>query len=347
MPSDPGLRTTGALTAELAGSPATRRGRRTGGAAGLEEILAGVLAGVMHTEQVPAGSHFFDELGADSLVMAHFCARVRKRGDLPPVSMKDIYAHPTISSLAVALADAAPVAARPPRPAPAEAAAPASTGRYVMCGVLQFLCFLGYAWIVALVGAWAYGWISDGSGLADIYLRAAVFGGAAFLVLCTVPILAKWVLIGRWKPQRIRIWSLGYVRFWIVKTLVRSNPLALRGRRLPAVRAVPARAGREDRAGNRDLLRPRAGVHRPAHHRRGHGDPQGRVLPVLPGRGGLDRDRRGDDRPGRVHRREDRPRHQLRRWATGRRSGTPPRCTAARPYPTASGGTGPRPSPPR
>jgi len=155
-----------ALTAERAGSPAIGEEWRTGGAAGLEETLAGVLAGVMHTEQVPAGRHFFDELGADSLVMAHFCARVRKRGDLPPVSMKDIYAHPTISSLAVALADAAPVAARPPRPAPAEAAAPASTGRYVMCGVLQFLCFLGYAWIVALVGAWAYGWISDGSGFA-------------------------------------------------------------------------------------------------------------------------------------------------------------------------------------
>ena len=35
------------------------------------------------------------------------------------------------------------------------------------------------------------------------------------------------MLIGRWKPQQIRIWSLAYVRFWIVKTLVRSNPLVL------------------------------------------------------------------------------------------------------------------------
>src|SRR2546428_3909174 len=35
------------------------------------------------------------------------------------------------------------------------------------------------------------------------------------------------MLIGRWKPQQIRIWSLAYVRFWIVKTLIRSNPCAL------------------------------------------------------------------------------------------------------------------------
>src|SRR5207249_4204981 len=41
-----------------------------------------------------------------------------------------------------------------------------------------------------------------------------------------VPIAAKWVLVGRWKAQQIRIWSLAYVRFWIVKTLIRSNPAA-------------------------------------------------------------------------------------------------------------------------
>jgi non-ribosomal peptide synthetase-like protein len=35
------------------------------------------------------------------------------------------------------------------------------------------------------------------------------------------------VLIGRWKPQQIRVWSLAYVRFWTVKTLIRSNPLVL------------------------------------------------------------------------------------------------------------------------
>lgn len=41
-----------------------------------------------------------------------------------------------------------------------------------------------------------------------------------------VPILAKWLLIGRWKPQRIRVWSTAYLRFWIVKTLLIANPLA-------------------------------------------------------------------------------------------------------------------------
>ena len=85
-----------------------------GPAAATETILAELLADVMHAERVPADSHFFDDLGADSLVMAHFCARVRKRADLPSVSMKDIYRHPTIRSLATTLADTAPASAEAP-----------------------------------------------------------------------------------------------------------------------------------------------------------------------------------------------------------------------------------------
>jgi non-ribosomal peptide synthetase-like protein len=217
------------MTADLAG-PLTAPNGSSAATDGLEASLAGVLADIMHAEQVPADSHFFDDLGADSLVMAHFCARVRKRPDLPSASMKDIYRNPTIRSLASALGEPAPPPAESLAPAPTavlpEPAAPASTRQYVLCGTLQFLFFLGYAWIAALVGARAFAWISAGSGLADIYLRSVLFGGTGFLVLCLLPILAKWVLIGRWKPREIRIWSLGYVRFWIVKMLVRSNPLA-------------------------------------------------------------------------------------------------------------------------
>ena len=80
---------------------------------GVESTFAEVLAEVMRVDRVSVDSHFFDELGADSLVMAHFCARVRKRGNLPPVSMRDVYRYPTIRSLAAGLAAAAPLGAGP------------------------------------------------------------------------------------------------------------------------------------------------------------------------------------------------------------------------------------------
>ena len=247
----------------------------------LEQPFAQVLAEVLGVDEVSVDGHFFDDLGADSMVMARFCARVRKRPDLPTVSMKDVYRHPTISSLANGVvAPRATVPIVPASPPVEPAARPVGTARYVLCGTLQFLCFVGAAYLGALVMAWSYEWVSAASDLFEIYRRAVVAGGAAFLGACLLPILAKWVLIGRWTPRRIPVWSLAYLRFWIVKTLVRSEPAASRGRRpvahqweFVALRAVPARPGREDRPERRDLLPDHAGLHRPAHHRRRHGDP--------------------------------------------------------------------------
>src|SRR5438105_5503403 len=108
-------------------------GPRGSAPTGVEAVFAGLLAEVLHIDRVSVDSHFFDDLGADSLVMAHFCARVRKRSNLPSVSMKEIYGHPTIRSLAAALADAAPSSAESSVPAAIEAT-PTNTLEYVLCG---------------------------------------------------------------------------------------------------------------------------------------------------------------------------------------------------------------------
>lgn len=197
-----------------------------------ERKLAEVLAGVVSAEHVPVDSHFFDDLGANSLVMAQFCARVRKRADLPSASMKDIYRYPTIRSLATALAEVVPapvdgslpVAPSVPAPSPTPAPRP-STWRYVLCGTAQLLIFLGYSFFSGLVAARGYEWIAAGSGLAGVYARSFLFGGLGFIALCGFPIVAKWILIGRWKPREFPVWSLTYLRFWLVKALLHANPM--------------------------------------------------------------------------------------------------------------------------
>ncbi|HKN96608.1 MAG TPA: Pls/PosA family non-ribosomal peptide synthetase [Pseudonocardiaceae bacterium] len=209
-------------TAGLTDTQAARNGHNT-----TESAFAEVLAEVVGVERVEVDSHFFDDLCANSLVMAHFCARVRKRDDLPSVSIKDIYRNPTISSLTTALAGGqqpVPVG-QPPAPEPAEPEPMARAGStaYWCCGALQLLFFLGYTYLVALVVSWAYGWIVAGSGLLDYYVRTVAFGGSLLLGLCVLPVVLKWVLVGRWKPGRIRVWSLAYLRFWVVKTLVQRN----------------------------------------------------------------------------------------------------------------------------
>jgi non-ribosomal peptide synthetase-like protein len=200
--------------------------RRSAAATDAERIFAEVLADVLRVDRVSVDSHFFEELGADSLVMAKFCARVRKRGDLPSVSMQDIYGHPTIRSLAAALAVAVPRPAQPPVSAAIEAATPTRTREYILCGALQALLLLAYSYAAVVAITEGSNWVSAGSSAVGIYLRLIVASSSAFLVVCAVPIAAKWVLVGRWKVQQIRLWSLAYVRFWIVKTLVRSSPAA-------------------------------------------------------------------------------------------------------------------------
>ncbi len=203
-----------------------------GDPADTETVLAATLAAVLRVEHVRTDAHFFTDLGADSLLMAHFCARVRKRADLPSVSMKDIYRYPTISGLATALAGEAPgTAARtpvpPPDPEPSEAAPPVGTPAYLLCGTLQLLTLLGCSFLVAVVTASGYEWMSAAPGPGGVYLRAVLFGAVIFLGLCGLPVLAKWVLIGRWKPREIRVWSLTYFRFWAVRTLMHVSPLVL------------------------------------------------------------------------------------------------------------------------
>ena len=98
----------GALTVDLDDAP-TIEIEAVHSDSSTESAFAEVLAEVMGVERVSVDSNFFDDLGADSMVMARFCARVRKRPELPAVSIKDIYQHRTIKSLATALAGDAPV----------------------------------------------------------------------------------------------------------------------------------------------------------------------------------------------------------------------------------------------
>jgi non-ribosomal peptide synthetase-like protein len=246
------------VTAAPAEAPAIEIERCAGPAIDAERALAQVLADIVQVDNVAADSNFFDDLGADSMVMARFCARVRKRADLPSVSMKDIYRHPTISSLAAALTEAAqsPVsttlsdqaklvfAVPPPEEVPQRATTPA----YLLCGALQLLIFFGYCYLLTVIVVRGYQWISAGADSLDIYLRTVAMGTGSLVVLCTLPIVAKWLLIGRWKPQQFPVWSLRYVRFWVVKSLIRANPLAIIFGGSPLyvlyLRALGARIGR-------------------------------------------------------------------------------------------------------
>ncbi|MFE5036787.1 Pls/PosA family non-ribosomal peptide synthetase [Streptomyces sp. NPDC056683] len=215
-----------------------------------ERRLAQALADLLDAETVPVDGHFFTDLGANSLVMAQFCARIRKAADLPSPSMRDIYRHPTIRSLAAALGETAPAPADPvPAPQPPEPAPGPRPARWnhLVCGTLQLLVFLSYSLVSGYVTATGYEWIATGKGLADVYLRSLLFGGSAFVALCTFPVIVKWLLVGRWRPREFPVWGLTYLRFWLVKALLHANPMVfLTGTPLYVLylRALGARIGK-------------------------------------------------------------------------------------------------------
>jgi non-ribosomal peptide synthetase-like protein len=193
----------------------------------VEQALAEALAEILSVDSVSVDDHFFDDLGADSMVMARFCARVRKRPELPSVSMKDIYATPTIRRLAAALGESEPSPVEPSPPETDDTPGAGGKFAYILCGTLQFLLFVAYMSLTSFITARSYDWVSADVGIVREYLRSVVVGGVLLLTTTILPIIMKWVLIGRWKQQEIRVWSLAYVRFWFVKSLIRANPLVL------------------------------------------------------------------------------------------------------------------------
>ncbi len=203
----------------------------------IQVLLGEVLAGVLDRDHVPPDAHVFDDLGADSMLMARFCARVRKHPDLPSIAIQDVYTHPTLNALATALAPTpapgpapTPSVASTPVPPPAPAVSPVRrAGRlaYVLCGAAQLLFFLGYTYVAAIIVTWAFEWLAAAPDELHLYLRAVAVGAFSFTALSVLPIALKWLIIGRWRPREFPIWGLTYLRLWIVKVLVRSSPLVL------------------------------------------------------------------------------------------------------------------------
>jgi acetyltransferase-like isoleucine patch superfamily enzyme len=125
---------------------------------------------------------------------------------------------------------------------------------FVVCGVVQLSFLVAYSCVLACVVSYDFEWIYSGGGLFDrlarlvlaggglasvygwivgaagvlgVYVRSVVAVVASFAVVCSLPVVVKWVLVGRWKATEFPVWGWAYIRFWVVKTLVRMNPVVL------------------------------------------------------------------------------------------------------------------------
>ncbi|MFG1633416.1 Pls/PosA family non-ribosomal peptide synthetase [Pseudonocardia alni] len=206
------------------GSRVAATGPVVGPATDVERGLVAELATALRVEpaEISVEADFFDELGATSLLLAGFAAAVRRRDDLPSVSARDVYRHPTVRRLAAALGDVVPtVAAEPVEPVRARPVAHALTG------IAQLLFLLASGFAAAAVLVLGYRWISTAPDAVSLTGRAALWTAGVLVAVVLLPVLAKWTLVGRFRERTVPLWGAAHLRFWVVSTLIRTNPMAL------------------------------------------------------------------------------------------------------------------------
>lgn len=191
-----------------------------------ERRLAQLLSATLRMDQVSVTADFFDDLGGSSLSMARFTARVRADVEVRPPSMRDIYRHRTVRDLAAALGD--------PVDAPERAATPTRTTRsrpssaaYAACGLAQLAVILAVIAVGSVVFERTMRWIAGGVAWGDVALRGFAVTVGLLVASAVLPIVMKWLLVGRWKPREIRLWSPAYLRFWLARGFVRLSPVTL------------------------------------------------------------------------------------------------------------------------
>lgn len=192
-----------------------------------EQAVAEVLSGVLRLESVSVTDHVFDDLGADSLKMSEFVFALDARLPGASVSIRDVYLNPTVERLARLLSERR-TATRADSPGLVDAATVrGSRLQHAFCGLLQFLYYSVVTAFWAVVGIELYRWESAATTPVDAYVRLVAAAALLLGLSIAIPVAAKWVLVGRYREERIPLWSLRYFRFWLVRQFVQTCPLVL------------------------------------------------------------------------------------------------------------------------
>ncbi|MDJ0859734.1 MAG: AMP-binding protein, partial [Dinoroseobacter sp.] len=209
----------------------------------VEIALAEELARLLRLESISVDDHMINDLGANSLLLAHFCAALAKGNAALRVALKDIYLNPTVRSLAAKISD----------DADAEVALEhtpqhlATDAQYMITGAAQAAVLLIIGTSIGLFSLEGWIWVAGAADAFDGHIRALAVSSALLVAMIVGPIALKWLLVGRMTPSRIPAWTPAYFRFWLARLAMRASPLA----NFPAtplynsyLRALGARIGR-------------------------------------------------------------------------------------------------------
>lgn len=243
------------------------RAGETAGAGGdardeIEREIAGAFRGALALANDPRrDANFFHELGGSSLGAALAISRLRQDPRTAQLSVRDLYAAPSVAELAACLrrseAEApAPTQDRAHDPAdsngqvPTRATARPSGAAFVQLPWLVSRIWIGAAvWVgvtqVAQAGLEAR--LSTTTLLSCLPIAVLLALTLGFVASVAVAVITKRVCIGRYSALRAPVWGSFYRRNWIVQQSVRAIPWTwIQGTELQnaVLRALGARIGR-------------------------------------------------------------------------------------------------------
>lgn len=219
----------------------------------MEEKLAAAFARVLRlTDQVSIHSHFFNDLGGDSLNAAVLVSLLRDDSATAEITVRDVYEAPTIAALAEHLGKKATTAVTAQKTTIPEF--DSSRSFPILVTVIQIL-WLALGLVVGAAASYLAAfdllpWVVHQLGLVPFVVFSPMLfllGLVAYIplsVLLTASV--KKLLIGRYRPLQAPVWGNFYARHWMVQTLARAIPWqVIEGTEFQniALRALGARIG--------------------------------------------------------------------------------------------------------
>jgi non-ribosomal peptide synthetase-like protein len=171
---------------------------------------------------------FFHDLGGHSLLAAKMVSLLRLQPEFQHLSMLDIYENTTIEKLFNKIDSQSTIYGKPPGDNPPgnnTSHVDATFKRnHIFCGIAQFFsCVMQFAilgWEFLLVYL-IFTFLLLRYELFSLPLIAGIIGlfFALPFLLCGIAILSKWLILGRVKPGRYRLWGTYYFRWWCVQRI--------------------------------------------------------------------------------------------------------------------------------
>lgn len=191
----------------------------------LEKAMVAIIAAHIGRSDISMDDNFFNDLGGHSLLAAIITSEMRKNPMFEHMSVVDIYNHPVLADLANYIETLRP------KEKPNTSREIYTPGRmsYYVCAFFQgvslffILLLFGMEWMGPFF-VYSYNYQAE-NGVGYSLLMMLLMYFSLLPLLSIFAIGFKWLVIGRFKPGKYKLWGAYYFRFWIVDKVLSICPL--------------------------------------------------------------------------------------------------------------------------